>query len=361
MRLFFLLLLCSACAMAQEKPVYTDARNFQFIGKGLPTDPVYVRLDTVQTRPMTQAVKYLSTHSAGIAVLFQTNSPYIRARWQLAKGLFYANITPIAHSGLDLYCLNKGRWQWCGVGRPGDKDTLNEGPLVANMDTAMKQFLLYLPIYNQVTSLEIGVAPGATISRVEKPAVDTTRRVVIYGSSILQGASAGRAGMAYPSILQRRTGWEFINLGFSGNGKMEFPVAELLATMPAKVFVLDCIPNPSPEEIRERAYPFIKHLLTKRPEVPVLLVETAFREHGYFDQKAGEVVREKNDVIRDVYTKLKSEGFKQLHYLPATGLIGHDHEATIDGTHLTDLGFMRQAEVMLPLLEKLMKKSAPAK
>ncbi|WP_346316514.1 SGNH/GDSL hydrolase family protein [Chitinophaga sp. YIM B06452] len=361
MRLFFLLLLCSACAMAQEKPVYTDARNFQFIGKGLPTDPMYVRLDTVQTKPMTDAVKYLSTHSAGIAVLFQTNSPYIRARWQLAKRQFYANITPIAHSGLDLYCLNKGRWQWCGMGRPGDRDTLNDAPLVANMDTAMKQFLLYLPIYNQVTSLEIGVAPGTTIARIEKPAVDTAKRVVIYGSSILQGASATRAGMAYPSILQRKTGWEFINLGFSGNGKMEFPVAELLATMPAKVFVLDCIPNPSADEIRERAYPFIKHLLTKRPGVPILLVETAPREQGYFDLKVAQVVKEKNNVIRDVYIKLKGEGFKQLYYLPGKDLIGHDHEATIDGTHLTDIGFMRQAEVMLPLLQQLMKKSASAK
>ncbi|RPD40634.1 SGNH/GDSL hydrolase family protein [Chitinophaga barathri] len=361
MRLFFLLLLCTTCAFAQEGPVYTDARNFQFIGKGLPTNPVYVRLDTVQTKPMTDAVKYLSTHSAGIAVLFRTNSPYIHARWKLIRGMFYTNISPIAHSGLDLYCLNKGRWQWCGVGRPGDKDTLNNGPLVANMDTTMKEFLLYLPTYNQVTSLEIGVAPGATLSRIEKPAVDTTRRVVIYGSSILQGASAGRPGMAYPSILQRRTGWEFINLGFSGNGKMEFPVAELLATMPAKVFVLDCIPNPSAEEIRTRAYPFIKHLLDKRPEVPILLVEAAIREHGYFDQKVAQVSKDKNDAIREAYTKLKKEGYKQLYYLPATDLTGHDHEGTIDGVHLTDLGFMRQAEVMLPLLEQLMKKSVRVK
>ncbi len=362
MRLFFLLLLCATCAFAQEKPVYTDARNFQFIGKGLPTDPVYVRLDTAQTKPLTKAVKHLATHSAGIAVLFQTNSPYIRARWGLIKGLYYANITPIAHSGLDLYCLNKeGRWQWCGVGRPGDKDTLNDAPIVSNMDNSMKQFMLYLPTYNQVTSLEIGVAPGATISRIERPAIDTAKRVVIYGSSILQGASASRAGMAYPSILERKTGWEFINLGFSGNGKMEFPVAELLATMPAKVFVLDCIPNPSAAQIRERAYPFIKHLLTTRPEVPILLVETVIREQGYFDQKVGATSKEKNEAIRDAYTKLKKEGFKQLYYLPATDLIGHDHEGTIDGVHLTDLGFTRQAEAMLPLLRKLMKKSVSAK
>lgn len=358
MRLLFLLLLSATCAYAQENTSFTDARSLMITGKGLPTDPVYVRLDSIQTLPLTPAVKGLSKHSAGIAVLFETNSTYIRARWTLKNGLYYANITPIGHSGLDLYARRNGRWQWVGVGRPGDKTIQNEQVIISNMDTTLKQFLLYLPTYNQLTSLEIGVAPDALMRKPVKAAIDTTKKVVMYGSSILQGASASRPGMAYPAIISRRTGWDVVNLGFSGNGRMEFPVAELLATMPASCFVLDCIPNPSPAEIRERAYPFIKHLLTKRPEVPVLLIETVIRENGYWDQKVGEDTKLKNDAIRDAYTKLKAEGFKRLYYLPATDLVGHDHEATADGVHLSDLGFMRQAEIVLPILQKLMKKSS---
>ena len=344
-------------AYGQDNARYTDARQFQIVGKGLPTEPVYQRLDTVLDRPLTPAVKNLSKHSSGIAVIFETNSPYIKAKWGLRSGLFHTNITPICHSGLDLYAWNNGKWQWAGIGRPGDKTTTNEYTLVSNMDGAMRQFMLYLPTYNELTSLEIGVAPEATLQRSASPKIDTTHRIVIYGSSILQGASASRAGMVYSSILQRKTGWDVVNLGFSGNGKMEFPVAELLAKMPASVFVLDCIPNPSPAEIRERAYPFIKHLLDKRPEVPVLLVESVIRENGYFDQKVGQISKEKTEAIRNAYTKLKSEGYKQLYYLPADNLIGKDHEGTIDGVHLTDLGFVRQLEAMWPQLQRLMKKS----
>lgn len=361
MRYLLFLLLPFTCAYGQDKARYTDARSLMIIGKGLPTDPVYVRLDKGQTEPLTPAVKNLSTHSAGIAVLFESNSPYIRAKWGLRGRKFYANMTPIVHSGLDLYARKNGKWQWVGVGRPSDKDTLNDQLLINNMDTAMKEFMLYLPTYNELVSLEIGVAPEAVLAKPSRPAIDTAKRVVIYGSSILQGASASRPGMVYSAIIGRRTGWDVVNLGFSGNGKMEFPVAELLATMKAACFVLDCIPNPSVAEIRERAYPFIKHLLTKRPEVPILLIESRIHESGYWDQKIGAVTLEKNNAIKEVYTKLKQEGYKQLYYLPATNLTGHDHEGTADGSHLSDLGFMRQAAEVQPLLEKLMKKSAASR
>lgn len=364
--LLLLLLLPCTWAVGQDKNKdnarYTDARSLMIIGKGLPTSPEYVRLDVEHTRPFTPAVKNLSTHSAGIAVLFETNSPYVRAKWTLRGRKYYANMTPIVHSGLDLYARNKsGQWQWVGVGRPADRDTANNQVLVDNMDNSIKQFMLYLPTYNELVSLEIGVAPDAALAKPAKPAIDTVKRVVIYGSSILQGASASRAGMTYPGIIGRRTGWDVINLGFSGAGKMEFPVAELMATMKASVFVLDCIPNPSPAEIKERAYPFIKHLLAKRPEVPILLIESRIHESGYWDARIGAVTTEKNMLIKGVYEQLKKEGYKQLHYLPATNLIGHDHEGTTDGSHLSDLGFMRQAAEVQPLLEKLMKKSGAAR
>lgn len=256
-------------AYGQEKDNarYTDARQFQIVGKGLPTNPVYQRLDTTQDRALTNAVKGLSKNSSGIAVIFETNSPYIKAKWTLKRGVYLANLPPICHSGLDLYAWNDNKWQWVGVGRPKNMDTANADVLINNMDGKSRQYMIYLPTYNELTSLEIGVAPEADLKTPAASKIDTTHRLVIYGSSILQGASASRPGMSYSSILQRRMGWDVVNLGFSGNGKMEFPVAELLAQMPASLFVLDCIPNPSVEEIKERAYPFTKrcsHVIYKK-------------------------------------------------------------------------------------------------
>jgi hypothetical protein len=85
---------------------------------------------------------------------------------------------------------------------------------------------LYLPLYNSPESLEIGVEAGATVEplpkRQEKP-------IVVYGTSIMHGASAARCGMAFPAQLGRRLGTPVINLGFAGNGRMHPEVVDLLA------------------------------------------------------------------------------------------------------------------------------------
>jgi hypothetical protein len=54
--------------------------------------------------------------------------------------------------GLDLYGKVDGRWQWAGVGRPGDAAT-NEAELVAGMAPVEREYQLYLPLYNLLSAL----------------------------------------------------------------------------------------------------------------------------------------------------------------------------------------------------------------
>jgi lysophospholipase L1-like esterase len=330
-----------------------DAATLMMIGKAKTTDPVYQRIDSAEAKDMPQAVRNLAKQSAGIAILFETNSRIIRAKWVLPKEVYLHNMTPDAHSGLDLYCLKDGKWQFVSIGRVIPGISQNQ-TMVQNMDSSMKQFMLYLPLYNGVSQLQIGVQKNAMINKPAQPGINTTRRIVVYGSSVVQGASASRAGMAYPAILQRRTGYDFINLGFSGSAKMEIELAKYLATVPADVYVLDCVPNPTPEQISERSYPFIKYLHEHQPAIPIVLVETIFRQNGLWDQRIGNTVRRQNEEIRKTYDRLKKEGVKNLYYVETDKLIGNDHEATIDGIHLTDLGFTRIADAILPLVKKAM-------
>jgi lysophospholipase L1-like esterase len=158
--------------------------------------------------------------------------------------------------------------------------------------------------------------------------------------------------MAYPAILQRKTGYDVINLGFSGSAKMEPELATYIATVQADCYVLDCIPNPSPEQIRDRSQYFIKYLREHQPNIPIVLVETVFRQNGLFDQKVGKTVRRQNEEIKRAYERLKQEGVKNIFYIESDKLIGDDHEATIDGIHLTDLGFTRIADAILPVIKK---------
>lgn len=112
------------------------------------------------------------------------------------------NLTRVAQKGLDLYIKRDGKWQFAGVGIPGGVTT--EKVLVDNMGTEEKECLLYLPLYDELKSLEIGVSSDAHIRKGENPFKE---KIVVYGSSILQGASASHPGMAYPVRLSRSSGY----------------------------------------------------------------------------------------------------------------------------------------------------------
>ena len=86
--------------------------------------------------------------------------------------------------------------------------------------------------------------------------------------------------MAYPAILSRRLNIETFNLGFSGSGKMELAMADVMASMDADVYILDCVPNPTPKEISERTIPFIKRLRQLKPGVPIIMIESIIREQS---------------------------------------------------------------------------------
>lgn len=147
---------------AQEVVRYTDAASLLVIGKAKRTDSLYHRIDSGETKEMPDVVKGLAKRSAGIAILFETNSTFIRAKWQLTGEVYLPNMTPIAHSGLDLYCLKKGKWQFVGVGRPA-KGSDQDQMIIQNMDSSLKQFMLYLPLYNSISNLQIGIQKQAEI------------------------------------------------------------------------------------------------------------------------------------------------------------------------------------------------------
>lgn len=328
-----------------QTTVYRPATDFTLVGKILPTQQVYHRVDTMEHPGMPRAVKRLVTNSAGLAIAFKTNSTSISAKWCTSSRKTLPNMTAIAYEGLDLYIKQNGRWQFAGVGRPNGDCT--EYTLVSNMGEGEKECLLYLPLYDETLSLEIGVAAGAAIQPSPNP---FQRRILMYGSSILQGASASRPGMAYPARLSRDTGLNFLNLGLSGSAKMERAVADMIATVSADAFVLDCVPNSSPEEIRERTSYLVNTIRQHHPKAPILVIPSTFREHGAFDQKVGGRVKAQNGQIEKEVSKLLRSGVKDLYLLSYDKGLGHDHEGTIDGSHPNDLGFDRMLQELKPQL-----------
>lgn len=352
---FFLLFSLPAMLQAQRDTSFrfVDATTLDVLGKATTVKRgKFHRVDSSVFNMLPKAVARLATNSAGIHIGFQTDSRSIRARWVLGKYNELSNMTPIAINGLDLYGWNGNGWQYVASARPG-KDS-NDVVIISNLDGKMRHYRLYLPLYSEVRSLAIGVNTNAEISKSEKEFIPS-RKVVVYGSSITQGASASRPGMAWPSIVSRELGIETFNLGFSGSGKMELTLADVLASMDADVYVLDCVPNPSPQQIRERAVPFVQRLRKFKPDVPIIMIESIIREQAHWNHETGKRVHDQNKAFKEAYDKLKEEGYQGIHYISSTHLIGDDHEATIDGTHLTDLGFKRFSVIVSEALRVIMK------
>jgi len=202
------------------------------------------------------------------------------------------------------------------------------------------------------------VPAGAAIAAAAAFPASVRKPIVLYGTSITQGGCASRPGMAYPAILRRRLDRPVINLGFSGNGRLDAAVGDLLAELDAAVFVLDCVPNMTAELVTERTEPFVRALRAARPATPIVLVDNVAYPAGAILPASRELVRGKNDALRATFERLTAEGVTGLHHVAGGPLLGTDGEATVDGTHPTDLGFLRMADALEPLLRRLAERPA---
>jgi len=130
-------------------------------------------------------------------------------------------------------------------------------------------------------------------------------------------------------------------------------VADLMAELDARVYVLDCLPNMTAELVKERTEPLVRRLQEKRPGVPILLVE----DRTYSDAIFYKSKRERNDSsrreFRAAFDRLQAAGAQGIYYLEGEHLLGDDNEGTVDGSHPTDLGFWRQADAMTPVLRTI--------
>lgn len=314
------------------------------------------RFPSVAEGKVTTNVWNLSRDSAGMMVRFKTDAAVIWADYTLLNGrLNGANMTPIASSGLDLYARNaEGVWRWVGVTRPEGKTVRQE--IIGGLAPGLREYAVYLPLRNGIESLSIGVPPSAAF---EPLAPRTEKPIVFYGTSITHGASASRPGMVHTAILGRRFDRPVINLGFSGNGRMDAAVGELLVAIDAAVFVIDCLPNMGAALVRERTVPLVNQLRAVHPTTPIVLVEDRRYTNSWIQPNRDKGHTANHAALKEAYDQLKAAGVTGLFYIPGDDLLGHDGEGAIDGSHPTDLGFVRQADVMEPILRRALADQRP--
>ncbi len=296
---------------------------------------------------VTDAVWKLSRESAGMMVRFKTNASAVWVNYALLDDtLAGVNMTKIGSSGIDLYARDAvGTWRWVAVAKPNTQLVRQE--IVSGLAPGTREYAAYLPLRNGIERLSIGVATEATFEpltpRSEKP-------IVFYGTSITHGASASRPGMTHVAIIGRRMDRPVINLGFSGNGRMDAAVGDLLVKIEAAVYVIDCLPNMNAALVRERCIPLVKQLRSARPDTPIVLVEDRRYASAWILSVRNRGHTENHAALKECFETLKTSGVTGLFYLPGDALLGDDNEATTDGSHPNDLGFVRQADQFEPVL-----------
>jgi hypothetical protein len=98
----------------------------------------------------------------------------------------------------------------------------------------------------------------------------------------------------------------------------------------------------------------VRVLRKARPETPIVLAEDrTYANTGLLPdpQARNEANRA---ALREAIQRLEASGVRGLSLLPGAPQLGDDGEATVDGSHPTDLGFLRMADLFERVLRPIL-------
>ena len=318
--------------------------------------PNYHRLTDEQIeimKPVSEWLPYLSTNGAGLHIDFTTNSRKIDISYALESSVHMSHMPLTGSHGMDLYIKCDNKWLYYDSVIPSEDIKVYKSITLEKLvPEGWNSFSLNLPLYQTVTSLKIGILKDCDI----KADLLTKKPVVVYGTSITQGGCASRPGMAYTNILRRNIDRDVYNLGFSGSGKIEHEMTDILLTYDAEIFIFDPIPNLGCVEkdliiSEERYVHFYKKFREKYMTTPLILLDDPTFLYNYSrDDHSCEF-----NATAQKYFKEWSKEDKNLYYIYKDELYGTDGESTVDRCHATDLGFMRMSKPIIKLVKELLK------
>ena len=309
----------------------------------------YDRLPISYKEIVRQPVWDLSKSSAGLSIRFITNSTKLKVNWEVLNNFQMDHMPDTGIKGVDLYFKQGDDWQYINTGRP--QGLKNKYTLIENMNSQIKEFKVFLPLYDGIKNIEIGIDSSSFIKKSEK---NFKKPIIFYGTSITQGGCASRPGMVHTNIISRKLDVEVINFGFSGNGRMEKPIAELISSVEPLFYLIECMPNMiSPQNISERTIPLVDTIRDKNPNTPIIFVDLFKSSISILNEKTKIDNKEMDDALRAQFNKMINLGYKNIYYLETPKITDTDNEGTVDGVHFTDLGFKRYADFLLKEFTKL--------
>ncbi len=303
--------------------------------------------------PLNDGAKELSWCSSGAMVRFRTNSRDIAVKAGLLNKSMLPYMPLSGRSGFDLYLKTGEGFKFHGNLRPSyENPDFVEAAFGQVIGTEMRECVIYLPLYNGIKSMEIGLSPEAKL--LAPLPFKYPNPILFYGSSITQGGCASRPGNAYTHFLTRWLDAGMINLGFAGSGRGEPAMAECISSLNLSAFVMDYDHNaPDLEHLSNTHEVFFKTIRKKQAELPIVLISKPD-----FNSDNMKINSKRRKVIRKTYSNAIKSGDRNVYFIDGETLFGKDNRdaCTVDGCHPNDIGFLRMAENILPILKKALEK-----
>ena len=337
-----------------ENYVYYDPRNAPFRLWGLcpNSEGSYCRLPPNLLPQCSEGVRHLSRHTAGGILRFSTDADGLCVLWTLMDQTNMPHKAATGQSGMELY-------------EETDLGSRQIKTVIPQMENGMgcrkrqsafvplpggtRHYALYLPLYNGLDDFMLGLPPAARLEAGRTPRVE--KPLVFYGSSITQGGCACKTGACYTAILTRRLDAAHVNLGFSGNARGETVIAEYIASLEMSAFILDYDHNaPSVEHLAATHEAFYRVIREAQPDLPIVMASKPD-----FDADP-RFAAQRREIVMQTYLNALRGGDRRVAFVDGQLMFGNrDRDlCTVDGTHPTNLGFLRMADAFEAPLRALM-------
>ena len=159
--------------------------------------------------------------------------------------------------------------------------------------------------------------------------------------------------MCSSNIISRWLDRQVINLGFSGNGKGEPELAEMLADVKNPgMYIIDYTWNVKEKELAATLPNLLDIIRKKHPETPILLMGPT-PGRCYHPEFGGTWLNAMNEIMRAEACRRINAGDAHFAYFDALhNSLGEDfYECAVDGVHLTDMGFYRLSQALCNFLK----------